>query len=166
MVASGENRVYNLPMTKQGIAVLIFGILVIFGGAVFILARYQDSEPKSQTNITNFEECIAAGYPAMESYPRQCRVPGGKLFVEVITPEAPDPTPVVKGACYVGGCSGQVCSDQKDVASTCEFRAEYACYKTATCERQASGQCGWTQTAKLTSCISSAKSNGSEGGVY
>lgn len=34
-------------------------------------------------NITNFEECIAAGNPAMESYPRQCRA-NDITFVEEI----------------------------------------------------------------------------------
>ncbi len=33
--------------------------------------------------ITNFEECIAAGNPAMESYPRQCMA-NGQTFVEII----------------------------------------------------------------------------------
>ncbi|MAG20263.1 hypothetical protein CL618_02420 [archaeon] len=33
--------------------------------------------------ITNFEECVKAGNPAMESYPRQCRA-NGKTFVEEI----------------------------------------------------------------------------------
>ncbi len=38
----------------------------------------------TDSSITNFEECIAAGNPAMESYPRQCRTPDGKHFVEEI----------------------------------------------------------------------------------
>jgi hypothetical protein len=63
---------------------------------------------------------------------------------------APDP----KG-CVKGGCSGQVCADEP-LVSTCEWRPEYACYKTATCERQADGKCGWTKTAALTSCLASA----------
>lgn len=33
--------------------------------------------------ITNFEECVEAGYPIMESYPRQCKAED-KLFVEEI----------------------------------------------------------------------------------
>jgi len=33
--------------------------------------------------VTNFEECIEAGNPAMESYPRQCRH-GDQTFVEEI----------------------------------------------------------------------------------
>ena len=57
-----------------------------------------------------------------------------------------------KPACIVSGCSGQICSDQ-EMVSTCEYRAEYACYQTARCERQASGQCGWTQTAALAACL-------------
>lgn len=57
------------------------------------------------------------------------------------------------GRCYVGGCSAQICSDQPDVASTCEYRAEYGCYKTARCERQATGKCGWTETNELKSCL-------------
>lgn len=34
-------------------------------------------------DINSFEECIAAGNPAMESYPRQCMA-GGRTFTEVI----------------------------------------------------------------------------------
>ncbi|MFC1742147.1 hypothetical protein ACFL3V_06435 [Nanoarchaeota archaeon] len=33
--------------------------------------------------VSSFNECIAAGYPAMESYPRQCRAQG-KTFTEEI----------------------------------------------------------------------------------
>lgn len=34
--------------------------------------------------ITNFDECVVAGYPIFESYPRQCKTPDGKTFVEII----------------------------------------------------------------------------------
>jgi len=34
--------------------------------------------------IDSFEECIAAGFPAMESYPRQCRTSDDRTFVEQI----------------------------------------------------------------------------------
>ena len=68
-----------------------------------------------------------------------------KLDVPVVT------TPV--GTCYIGGCSSQICSDKPDMVSTCEFKEEYACYQTAVCERQTSGQCGWTQTPELRACL-------------
>lgn len=35
-------------------------------------------------SITNFEECIAAGKPVMESYPRQCNDDIGNSFTEII----------------------------------------------------------------------------------
>lgn len=57
------------------------------------------------------------------------------------------------GACMKTGCSGQLCSDQ-NLASTCEYRPEYACYQSAECKRQADGRCGWTETAALTACLS------------
>lgn len=34
--------------------------------------------------VTDFESCAAAGYPVMESYPRQCRA-GGKTYTEKIS---------------------------------------------------------------------------------
>jgi hypothetical protein len=57
------------------------------------------------------------------------------------------------GQCYVGGCSAQLCTDEPNIASTCEYRAEYACYRTAECKRQQNGQCGWTETSELRSCL-------------
>lgn len=65
-------------------------------------------------------------------------------------------TPGTTGACYVGGCSGEVCSDQPNVASNCMYKSEFACYKKAsTCERQTTGACGWTQTNALAVCLNS-----------
>lgn len=62
------------------------------------------------------------------------------------------------GSCHVGGCSGQLCVDAKDDGiSTCEWREEYACYQKATCERQKSGSCGWTETKALRACLDDAK---------
>ncbi|MBK9037252.1 MAG: hypothetical protein IPL61_39420 [Myxococcales bacterium] len=55
--------------------------------------------------------------------------------------------------CYVGGCSGQVCSDRPGVVTTCEYRPEYTCYRTATCEEQVEGECGWTETDELDACL-------------
>jgi len=55
-------------------------------------------------------------------------------------------------ACVVTGCSGQVCAES-DVITTCEYRAEYACYAKSTCERDAAGNCGWRKTPELTACL-------------
>lgn len=34
--------------------------------------------------VASFEECAAAGYTVMESYPRQCRTPDGRTYAEQI----------------------------------------------------------------------------------
>src|SRR3989339_374420 len=46
-------------------------------------------EPKAtdENAVTDFASCAAAGYPIMESYPRQCRAKNGKTFTENINPE-------------------------------------------------------------------------------
>lgn len=122
---------------------------------------------------SNFEECAQAGYRVMESYPRQCRTASGALFVETITdirvppiepapPAIPEPVEPrvgrISGGCAIGGCSAQVCGEAgEDLVSTCEFRPEYACYNSARCERQGNGQCGWTESAELTTCLLEAK---------
>lgn len=35
--------------------------------------------------ISDFQHCADAGYPIMESYPRQCNTPSGRHFVENLT---------------------------------------------------------------------------------
>ncbi len=81
--------------------------------------------------------------------------------VSPVTP-ATSTKPVTQARCYVGGCSGQICSDQPDMVSTCEYREAYGCYKStgAKCERQSTGQCGWTQTTELAQCIQKADAAG------
>lgn len=63
----------------------------------------------------------------------------------------------ISGGCFVGGCSSHICSDDPNVVSTCEYREAYACYRTASCERQQDGQCGWTETEELKMCLSNAE---------
>ena len=251
--------------------VILLGLIVLLlvGGVVYKILP-MTGDPGGPSIITSFSECANAGYPIMESYPRQCRTPGGKTFIEeietkndksnlirvsnpkpnqeitsplIITGEARGtwyfeasfpivlvdwdgliiaeghaeaqsewmteefvpfkatvtfkaPTyknygtlilqkdnpsglpehddaieiPVLfrdtpkepveeivetgreRGGCMVTGCSGQVCADG-DVITTCEYKAEYACYENAVCERQADDQCGWTLTAAVGRCL-------------
>jgi hypothetical protein len=57
------------------------------------------------------------------------------------------------GQCYIGGCSSEVCSDKPDAVSNCMYAPSFSCYRTAKCERQVSGKCGWTETAELKKCL-------------
>jgi hypothetical protein len=63
-------------------------------------------------------------------------------------------TPKMTKGCVVGGCSSQLCVEEgQDAVTTCEWTEKYSCYQQATCERQASGQCGWTETPVLLQCL-------------
>lgn len=76
-------------------------------------------------------------------------------FVKVKIDEAKDALTervVETKPCVPTGCSGEVCSDE-DIVTTCEFREDYLCFRTAKCERQRSGRCGWTQTPGLNACL-------------
>lgn len=55
-------------------------------------------------------------------------------------------------ACRATGCSSQLCAEE-DMVTTCEYKDEYACYKSAKCERQKDGKCGWTSSVALTTCL-------------
>lgn len=57
-----------------------------------------------------------------------------------------------KGGCVVTGCSSQLCAEE-EMITTCEYAPTYACYRGATCARQADGACGWTMTSQLAQCL-------------
>lgn len=57
-----------------------------------------------------------------------------------------------KGTCRPTGCSNQICADQ-EVMTTCEYSEVFACYKNEVCERQDSGECGWTMSETLRKCL-------------
>lgn len=111
--------------------------------------------------IATFEDCVAAGNPVMESYPRQCKTADSRHFVEGMPPvssEGGDGTGMTFNGCAVAGCSQHLCVSTEEattIVTTCEFRAEYMCYREASCEPQADGKCGWTQTSELQRCLAS-----------
>jgi eight-cysteine-cluster-containing protein len=145
----------NISTRTLLIALVVF--VVIAAGLFSIMPR------ERSVNVTSFEECAAAGYPIMESYPEQCRTPDGRNFVRVIPPADDRLVPPTEeglglqaNGCAVAGCSGQLCvsaDEAGDIVTTCEYRSDYACYKEASCEKQADGQCGWTQAASLQACL-------------
>jgi len=60
---------------------LALAILVILGAMIFFAFAFFS---KNINTVSNFEECLQAGNPAMESYPRQCRH-GDRTYTEIIT---------------------------------------------------------------------------------
>ena len=130
----------------------IVGLSAVAVVLTLIAVALMQFVPASRASaITDFEGCAAAGYPVMESYPRQCAVPGGDVFVENIDPIDERPS------CVVAGCSAQLCVEESEaefIVTTCEYRAEYACYQSQSrCERQSTGMCDWTPTEELRACL-------------
>lgn len=66
---------------------LIFLVVLIIVGGAFGL-WYKSSKNSTvftpSLQINSFEDCVTAGYPVAESYPRQCNSPDGRHFVEDI----------------------------------------------------------------------------------
>ena len=132
-------------------------VLVIVAGLLLALSNI--AKQKRVLAIESFAECAAAGYPIMESYPERCSTPDGRSFenpVQRIPP--PETLPISANGCAVAGCSSQLCISAEEAAagggmSTCEYRAEYGCYREASCEPQANGGCGWTETNELKQCL-------------
>lgn len=66
-------------MNKTTITITVVVVLLV-GWALYYSVG---NSPKTIT-VNSFDECVTAGYPVMESYPRQCKVPDGATFTEAI----------------------------------------------------------------------------------
>jgi eight-cysteine-cluster-containing protein len=104
--------------------------------------------------IDSFSKCVDAGYDVMESYPRQCNVPDGETFVEVIE-KGTECT--LDSDCVTGGCSGTICQsrDSEPMITTCEWSPSYACYKEINCGC-INGKCSWDRTEEFELCYAEA----------
>lgn len=91
---------------------LIFIVILVILVALFIYWNYNSTKEPGVT-VSNFEECVAQKYPVMESYPRQCRTPDGKTFIEdignelekidLIRIDSPRPNELVKSPLEIKG---------------------------------------------------------------
>jgi len=63
---------------------LIFFIAFLVVLAGYFAVKFRCPSCELAQEINSFEECVKAGYPVLESYPRQCQTPDGKSFTEDI----------------------------------------------------------------------------------
>lgn len=68
------------------IIIAVATVVIVAGGGYFAYQRLAQKEALRE--LRSFEDCVKAGYPVAESYPRQCHAPDGKRFVEEITQPA------------------------------------------------------------------------------
>ncbi len=74
---------YSLDIDKKK----VLGVLLVLVSSLILMASSVSCDIKGKEpprKLASFDECVAAGNPVMESYPRQCRTADGDLFVEDI----------------------------------------------------------------------------------
>ena len=59
-------------------------IVIVIIVLIVVLGFIMGGSGESNVVVTDFDECVARGYPVLESYPRQCKTPGGETFTEDI----------------------------------------------------------------------------------
>ena len=90
--------------------ILLVILMLVLGSILFF------TQEAGQQHVTNFEDCVAAGNPVMESYPRQCRH-GEVTYTETITSSV-----------------GQVCRASTDCAVPMEYAVQSNCPYEAFCQ--------------------------------
>lgn len=87
---------------KHPLVYLFVGVLLGIVATIIVLQGKQVEGPKLpeqklpgqvDTNgsklkiITSFDECVAAGYEVLQSYPGMCKTPDGRTFIQEISPQ-------------------------------------------------------------------------------
>lgn len=152
---------------KYLIVGLVSAFIILSVGVMYWIAMQDASSPVRPVDhfvVTNFEECVAAGYPVMESYPRQCS-DGTNTFEETVVPESypleTKPEPISgereKDGCVITGCNGEVCVSEETSqlmgVTPCIYKPEFACFNESVCSHDASGECAWQETPEFIACI-------------
>jgi len=97
------------PTIKNFIIVILPVILTVFIIFFLVMPKVRENrvinENENKDQVTNFEECIAAGNPAMESYPRQCSHKGETFVEEIVGKIDADSKPILtqKEAILIAG---------------------------------------------------------------
>jgi len=138
-------------------------LVVLFGITTTIALLINRIKDKRYS--TNFEQCTAEkGSVIRESTPRTCISSDGKIFSEKLEGKSrskdispkPSETPAkAKTDCIVSGCNSEICQSfsKEPSYSICLYKPEYECYKKTKCEKQSNGNCGWTVTDELITCL-------------
>jgi len=70
----------KIIMKSRQLLSVVFS-LIMFTGVTAGNTAFAESDDDSDNLIKDFEDCVEAGYPIMESYPEQCMTDDGTVFV-------------------------------------------------------------------------------------
>lgn len=76
----------------------------------------------------------------------------------IIYPQKNHITKVTSNPCIKAGCSQQLCVDKNNpgnTTTTCEWQEKFRCLKSAPCEIQNNGLCGFTYNSEYQQCLQS-----------
>lgn len=93
-------------MNQKITILIILGLLIIGAGTWFLLWI-----PTTSPSISSYDDCAAAGYQILETYPEQCRTPDGRTFTreiksnisDLIRVTAPQPGSLVQSPLVITG---------------------------------------------------------------
>lgn len=73
-------------------------LFTVLAALVIVLAAgfgvwYSTNGQKAYSQITSYDQCAAAGYPILETYPEQCKLPDGRTFAKNMENPVPVPIP-------------------------------------------------------------------------
>jgi len=152
-----------MNLTKEQMMIFVLAGAFLTMSFLYFQSQQTIKEMYTESVLESLESSLATSTLTIPSETELEVVPAPETPERPVLP-APievSPIPVPDTACYTGGCSSQLCGDAsiRDMATTCEWREEYACYKApiGVCERQSTGQCGWTETEELKACILEAR---------
>ncbi len=69
-------------MRKETTFLIIGGIIIIILTGILVFGK---NPKKDSEKITDFESCVKAGNPVLESYPPICKTTNGRKYTQVLT---------------------------------------------------------------------------------
>ncbi len=63
---------------------VLVGTLLVACVFFFVFLHARKANISNPQSILSFEDCAQAGYPVLESHPRQCKTPDGRTYAEEI----------------------------------------------------------------------------------
>ena len=101
---------------KLAVILVIIILMVLFGVSFYGLQKLITKVEPANLKVDNFEQCLKAGNPVMESYPRQCKTPAGKIFIEQLTNKEKIQPPKVN---CLNLCGDDICQEIVCLALGC-----------------------------------------------
>lgn len=114
--------------TENFIIAILPALITVFVIFFLVMPKVKEGREQSRAEqVNNFKECFEAGYPIMESYPRQCSTPDGHTYTEELLDENFDDSILGEDA-DEHGCIGSAGYSWCEPKNKCLRIWEEACY--------------------------------------